>query len=99
SISFMAVLGISAAGAIRVGNAVGKRNITEVRKVGFTAIISGAAIMLTSGIIFITLNDFLPTLYIDDPAVVGIASSLLIIAALFQLSDGVQGVGIGVLRG
>ncbi|RPI72258.1 MAG: MATE family efflux transporter [Ignavibacteriales bacterium] len=99
SISFMAVLGISAAGAIRVGNAVGKRDITEVRKAGFTAIISGAAIMLTSGIIFITLNDFLPTLYIDDPAVVSIASSLLIIAALFQLSDGVQGVGIGVLRG
>jgi len=99
SITFMAVLGISAAGAIRVGNAVGKRDVTEVRRAGFAAIMIGASVMLTAGIIFITLNNFLPTLYIDDPEVIGIASSLLIIAALFQMSDGIQGVGIGVLRG
>jgi MATE family multidrug resistance protein len=99
SISFMAVLGISAAGAIRVGNAVGKRNASETRKAGFTAIFMGISVMLTSGIIFITLKDFLPALYIDDTNVIRIASSLLIIAALFQVSDGIQGVGIGVLRG
>ena len=99
SISFMAVLGISAAGAIRVGNAVGKREITEVRRAGFTAIVSGASVMFASGIIFITFNNFLPSLYINDPEVINIASSLLIIAALFQVSDGTQGVGIGVLRG
>ena len=42
---------------------------------------------------------FLPTLYVDNPEVTQIASSLLIIAALFQLSDGTQAVGIGLLRG
>jgi len=99
SISFMAVLGISAAGAIRVGNAVGKKDVTEVRRAGFTAIIMGASVMFTAGVIFISLKDFLPTLYIDDKDVIRIASSLLVIAAMFQISDGIQGVGIGVLRG
>ena len=99
SISFMAVLGISAAGGIRVGNAVGQQDIKEIRRAGFTAIFLGTAIMATAGLIFISFNKFLPTLYIDDPRVISYASSLLIIAALFQLSDGVQGVGIGILRG
>jgi MATE family multidrug resistance protein len=99
SISFMAVLGISAAGGIRVGNAVGMQNITEIRRAGFTALLLGACVMGTAGLIFIIFNNFLPTLYIDDPGVITYASSLLIIAALFQLSDGIQGVGIGILRG
>lgn len=99
SISFMAVLGLSAAGSIRVGNAVGKQDISETRKAGFTAIFAGAAIMACSGIIFVIFRNFLPVLYVDDKSVITIASSLLIIAALFQLSDGTQAVGIGILRG
>jgi multidrug resistance protein, MATE family len=99
SISFMAVLGISVAGSIRVGNAVGMKNIDETRRAGFTALLLGAAIMLVSGIVFITFKNFLPTLYLNDEVVISYASSLLIIAALFQLSDGIQAVGIGILRG
>jgi multidrug resistance protein, MATE family len=99
SISFMAVLGISQASSIRVGNAMGDKNIANVRKAGFTGIILGASIMALAGLTFILLNNFLPTLYIDDKAVISIASRLIIIAALFQLSDGTQAVGIGVLRG
>ena len=55
--------------------------------------------MSISGIIFIIFRNYLPTLYIDNKNVISFASSLLIIAALFQLSDGVQAVGIGILRG
>ena len=99
SITFMAVLGISQAASIRVGNAMGEQNIAKVRKAGFTAIALGAGIMSLAGIIFILLHNYLPTLYIDDKAVISIASRLIIIAALFQLSDGTQAVGIGVLRG
>lgn len=99
SISFMAALGISQAASIRVGNAMGEQNIFNVRKAGFIAIALGAGIMSLSGLTFILLNNFLPTLYINDEAVISIASRLLIIAALFQLSDGTQAVGIGVLRG
>jgi MATE family multidrug resistance protein len=99
SISFMAVLGISQAASIRVGNAMGEQSVSKIRKAGFTGIFLGASIMSLAGLTFILLNNFLPTLYIDDEAVISIASRLIIIAALFQLSDGTQAVGIGVLRG
>ena len=99
SISFMVVLGISMAGGIRVGNAVGEQNVKQVRMAGFTSIFLALCFMSFSGVVFIIFRGLLPTYYINDPAVTSIASSLLIIAALFQLSDGVQAVGIGILRG
>jgi MATE family multidrug resistance protein len=99
SISFMAVTGISAAGGIRVGHAVGMGDINETRRAGFSAVIVSASIMFCAGLIFVTLRNYLPSLYISDQDVISIASSLLVIAALFQLSDGTQAVGIGILRG
>lgn len=99
SISFMTALGISAAGSIRVGNAVGKENIREIREAGFTAIIMGGSLMACFGITFVVFHNQLPSLYISDAGVLSYASSLMLIAALFQISDGVQAVGIGVLRG
>lgn len=99
SISFMAVLGISAAGSIRVGNAVGRQSVEETRRAGFTASALGGSVMALSGVTFILLRNFLPTLYVNDPVVISYASTLLIIAALFQISDGTQAVGIGILRG
>jgi len=99
SISFMAVLGISQAASIRVGNAMGEQSVYKIRKAGFTGIFLGASTMFLAGISFILLNHFLPTLYITDKNVIEIASRLIIIAALFQLSDGTQAVGIGILRG
>jgi MATE family multidrug resistance protein len=99
SVSFMCAVGVSAAGSIRVGNAVGRKNISETRRAGFTAILVSASIMGTFGIVFIILRNVLPSLYIDNPSVISFASAILIIAALFQISDGIQAVGIGVLRG
>ncbi|MGE5810061.1 MAG: MATE family efflux transporter, partial [Ignavibacteria bacterium] len=99
SISFMGALGISNAGGIRVGNAVGRQDPNETRKSGFSAVILGAAFMGISGLIFIIFRKELAALYINDESVITIASSLLIIAALFQVSDGVQAVGIGICRG
>ncbi len=99
SISFMGVLGISQAGGILVGNALGEQNVHLVRKNGFTAIILGMMWMSVSGLIFIIFRNILPYIYIRDELVIQIASQLLVIAALFQLSDGIQAVGIGILRG
>ena len=99
SISYMVVLGISAASTIRVGNFYGQKKISEVKLAGFSALFLGLLFMSFTGLLFITLNNYLPTLYINDPKVIKVASSLLIIAALFQLSDGAQAVGIGILRG
>lgn len=99
SVSFMGVLGISQAGGILVGNAVGEQNVNLVRKNGFIVILLGMIWMSTSGLVFITFRNYLPYIYIRDEAVIQIASQLLVIAALFQLSDGIQAVGIGILRG
>ena len=55
--------------------------------------------MAVSGLIFIIFRHELASLYIDDESVISLASSLLIIAALFQISDGIQAVGIGICRG
>jgi len=99
SITFMIILGISAAGTIRVGNALGRKNIPEVRQAAFTAILLAAGIMACFAASFILFRNFFPTLYIGDAEVISIAASLLIIAAFFQVSDGVQAVGLGVLRG
>jgi MATE family multidrug resistance protein len=99
SITFMSVLGVSAAGTIRVGNALGKRDIHEVRAAGLTAILLAAGVMACFAISFIIFRHFLPTLYIENSEVVSIAASLLVIAAFFQMSDGVQAVGLGILRG
>lgn len=99
SISFMAVTGISAAGGIRVGNAVGKTNIMETRQAGFASVILGVSIMFCAGLIFVLLRNYLPSLYISDQEVIIITSDLLVIAAIFQIFDGTQAVGIGILRG
>jgi MATE family multidrug resistance protein len=99
SISFMCTLGISTAGSIRVANGVGRKDITEIRRAGFTAILLGETLMACFGLVFIIFRSKLPALYVNDPSVVSIASSLLIIAALFQVFDGTQAVGIGILRG
>ena len=99
SISFMFALGISSAASIRVGNAVGRKDVHGIRAAGFSSIILACTVMVSFGIAFILLRYFLPSLYIDSPAVIDVAASLLIIAALFQLSDGTQAVGIGALRG
>ncbi len=97
--SFMFALGISSAASIRVGNAVGRGDIRATRMAGFAAVIMSCTVMGTFGIIFVIFRFFLPSLYIDDQAVINVAASLLVIAALFQLSDGAQAVGLGALRG
>lgn len=99
SVSYMIILGIAAAGNIRVGNAVGKKNIKEVREAGFIAVIMATTIMLCSAVIFIIFRNELPKLYISDPAVIEISSSLLIVAGFFQIFDGIQAVSSGILRG
>lgn len=99
SISYMMATGISAAATVRVGNQLGQRDIPTLRIAGFTSFLMGIALMSVSAIIFITCNEFLPSLYVKEGPVIQLASSLLVIAAFFQLSDGVQVVGLGALRG
>ncbi|MCK4943559.1 MAG: MATE family efflux transporter [Candidatus Aminicenantes bacterium] len=99
AITFMFGLGISASASVRVGNAVGRKDFAYARRAGFISVVLSAAVMGSFGILFIILRKQLPQLYVTDVSVINIASSLLIIAALFQISDGVQVVSLGILRG
>lgn len=99
AVSYMMVTGIAAAATVRVGNHLGKQDIPNLRRAGFSAFLMGLMLMTASAILFVVGRNFLPALYIDEPEVIELAGSLLIVAAFFQLSDGVQAVGLGSLRG
>ncbi|SEF88041.1 MATE family efflux transporter [Algoriphagus boritolerans] len=99
SISYMMATGLATAGMIRVSNQIGKGNIKAMREAGMVVFGMVIVFMFSAAVLFIGARFYLPTLYIDDPEVIALSASLLIIAGLFQLSDGVQVVGLGVLRG
>jgi len=100
STTYMMATGISAAGSIRVGMAVGRKDRPAVQRAGTAAFLLSIAFMGLSCILFLTANEWLVELYIRDNAeVVRIAATLMVIAGFFQLSDGVQVVALGVLRG
>ena len=99
TISYMTTSGLAAAATIRVSNELGKRDIKALRKVAFVMIGMALSFMTAWGIIFILGKNFLPQLYVDDIEVITLAGPLIIIAGLFQLSDGLQVVCIGALRG
>ena len=99
SISFMIALGISAAGTIRVGHAYGRRNMSDVRRSGFVTAVFTSSVMACFAVVFVIFRNQLPLIFSEDPAVIQIAASLIIVAALFQISDGAQAAGLGILRG
>ncbi|WP_026954247.1 MATE family efflux transporter [Algoriphagus vanfongensis] len=99
SISYMMAGGLSTAGMIRVSNQIGKGNFKAMREAGMVVFAMVLVFMAITALIFVSFREFLPTLYIDDPHVIATSASLLIIAGMFQISDGVQVAGLGVLRG
>lgn len=99
SVTYMIILGISSAGTIRVATFFGQKNLNNVKQAGLTSIFIAVSIMLLFGICFIIFHKILPLLYVNDIEVIKVASSLIIIAALFQIFDGMQATGIGILRG
>jgi MATE family multidrug resistance protein len=99
AVAFMIPLGLASAGAVRVGNAVGARNPRGAAAAGWTVIAMGVAFMLFSGALFVTVPGTLIGLFTTDVAVLALGGSLLWIAAVFQLFDGLQGVVTGTLRG
>ena len=99
SITYMAATGIAAAATIRVGKLNGSGNLAEARQAGFAAYVLGFGFMATMAGLFIATRHQAPLLYSHDPVVVAQAGTLLLIAALFQVSDGLQVMGLGALRG
>jgi MATE family multidrug resistance protein len=99
SVTFMVPLGISSAAAVRVGQALGRGDPAQATRAGWTALLLGAAFMLVAALLFLTLPRTLVAWFTSDATVVAAGASLLAVAALFQLFDGMQVVATGALRG
>ena len=99
SVTYMVATGIAAAATVRVGFEYGRKEKTELQIAGRTAIILVLALMGTTALMFTLLHTVLPSFYTEDVEVIQIAGSLLWMVAFFQLSDGVQVVSMGALRG
>ncbi len=108
SMTFMVAIGLSVTSMIRVGNQKGLKNYKEMRRIAFSIFLLAAIFASFFCIMFFALHDHLPKLYldlddltnlIDNQEVISIASKLLILAAIFQLSDSMQVVILGALRG
>jgi len=98
-VTFMVPLGVASAGAVRVGHAVGRRDAAGAGRSGWTALLLGGLFMSCAALAFVLFPRALLGLFTPDPRVIEAGVSLLFIAALFQLFDGLQAVGTGVLRG
>ncbi|MGH9517401.1 MAG: MATE family efflux transporter [Terriglobales bacterium] len=97
--TFMVPYGISSAAAVRVGQELGRRDPAGARRAGWSAIMLGTAFMACSGLVFVSIPKVIARAFSPDPAVVQVGATLLLVAAAFQLFDGVQVVTTGALRG
>jgi MATE family multidrug resistance protein len=99
ALSYMVPLGVGAAASTRVGNAIGRGDMPAARLSAAVCLGLGAGVMGLFGLLFGFAPRFLAGLYTPDPGVIAMAAMLLPIAAVFQVFDGLQVVGAGVLRG
>lgn len=99
SFTFTVALGVATAGSVRVGLAVGARDPVAVRRAGYAAFLGAMIVMSASALLFMTIPSLLARMLTNQMAVVTASLPLFFVAALFQLSDGLQAAGIGALRG
>jgi MATE family multidrug resistance protein len=97
--TFMVPYGISSAAAVRVGQQLGRGDPSGARRAGWSAIILGVGFMACAGLVFVSIPKAIARVFSPDPAVVRVGATLLLVAAAFQLFDGVQVVTTGALRG
>lgn len=104
SMTFMVASGLSVASMIRIGNQKGLKNFVELRRIAFSIFFLTLLLEVVFALFFLTFRHWLPTIYldVDDVAnkidnfeVIGIAAKLLLMAAIFQISDGIQVVVLG----
>ncbi len=108
SMTFMVAMGLSVASMVRVGNQKGLQNFKELRRIAFSIFLLGIILAVGFATVFFIFHKSLPNLYVDlsdannyadNMEVMKIAANLLIAAAIFQISDSIQVMVLGTLRG
>ena len=97
--TYMMPLGIGGAASVRVGQALGRDDLRGAARAGWIAIGLGAAVMSLAGVVMITIPERVLRLFTAEQEVIQAGASLLMVAAFFQLFDGIQAVATGALRG
>ena len=99
SMTYMISFGLSAGTTIRVSHAFGERDKNELKHAVLASLHMVIAFMSIMGLLFVALRNQIPLLFSVDPAVIEVAATLLVVGAFFQISDGVQVIFLGALRG
>jgi MATE family multidrug resistance protein len=99
ALAFMMPLGVSQGAATRVGNLVGRGDRVGAQRAAWVSLGMGASVMTLSAAAFVIFRHWLPRIFTPELPVVATAAAILPIAAAFQIFDGVQVVGCGILRG
>lgn len=99
SLTFMVPMGIGAAAAVLVGQAVGRGDAPGARQASRAALVCGTVFMTVSAVVLLLVPDELAGIYTSQPEVLAAAVLLIPIAGVFQIFDGIQVVAVGVLRG
>jgi MATE family multidrug resistance protein len=99
ALTFMVPVGVGAAASVRVGQAIGSGDAPRARAAAHAAYICGVGFMCATALAFLFAPRLLASMMTNDPAVVAIAATLIPVAGVFQVFDGAQAVGAGVLRG
>jgi MATE family multidrug resistance protein len=108
SMTFMVAMGFGVAAMVRVGNQKGLKRFDELRRIAFSIFLLSTILAVIFAILFFIFHQSLPSLYLnyDNPIealdnldVASTAATLLLIAAVFQISDTIQVVTLGALRG
>jgi multidrug resistance protein, MATE family len=99
SITFMIAFGLSSAVTVRVGQTYGRKTIRDARFVGYVGVGLATMIMCTTAVLMFTFPELITSIYTGDAELTEMAVSLLFMAAIFQISDGLQVSGSAALRG
>ena len=99
SFTYMVSLGVSQANTIRVSHQMGVKDYASLKMAALASTHLVLAFMLAMGLVFVVARNVLPFLFTTDPKVIEIAAALLIIAAIFQVFDGLQVIMLSTLRG
>jgi MATE family multidrug resistance protein len=99
ALTFMVPLGVGAAAAVRVGRAVGAQDQDRAKRAAGAAFLCGMGFMSITALLFLLAPRALAALFTSDAGVIAVAGVLIPVAGVFQIFDGAQAVGAGVLRG
>ncbi|MBC7889805.1 MAG: MATE family efflux transporter [Ferruginibacter sp.] len=99
SLAFMVSWGLAQGGSIRISNAWGRNNWKDIAAIGKSTLLSGICYGISGVLFFVFFRNLLPLAFNNDAEVMALASVLMLYAAVFQISDATQAIGVGLLRG